>query len=474
MKKRIALELIYPFYFIILFIVVTSNTSYSQEKMFKNEILVYILPDTLELPNELATITDINKATIKSKTLSRVMHEINIKRLEKAFQNFEEKDTLKTLRSGKKIKMPNLSRIFKIILNDENNVDETVRILSKEKGVLFAEKNGRASSSSIEPNDEYFNLQWGLKNGITGNDIHAPDAWEIQNPLSNTIIAVVDGGIDKTHPDLLNNVSGDNGVTYNDFDYDHGTHIAGIIAANSNNNIGIAGVSWYSQLHSENIDNTDDIGKYQGVVDAVDYSSNVRVLNNSWKLVDPIGRNSTIVRMAFAYAYKNDRVAVAAMGNNGQSIIHYPAGFQQGVIAVGATNSNDARWSWSNYGNHIDVVAPGVGIYSTFDDDYDYMDGTSMATGFVSGIAGLILSYNYNNPFSSFPSLENDDVENIIKLSANDLGAAGWDIYYGSGRVNANEALSRITEPYVLEHNSVAGGTIYSSTGPYYDLPPKK
>jgi subtilisin family serine protease/tetratricopeptide (TPR) repeat protein len=340
--------------------------------------------------------------------------------------------------------------------------------------VLFAESNGTTKPLVI-PNDEHFGRQWNLRNtgqygGTPGADIKAPEAWDIYTGNSSNIIAVVDGGIDNTHPDLSGKVSGDAGWGWNG----HGIHVAGIASAKTNNTTGVAGVDWNAQLHAQRVDNTDDAGTYQAVVDAVNYSANVRVLNNSWGLY-PWGRYSTTVRLAFAYAYKMNRVAAAAMGNNGTTSTIYPAGFGQGIIAVGATTVFDSKADYSNMGNHIDVSAPG-GYYDQnerqilstcrdgylfSDPDYEYMCGTSMATPHVSGIASLLKGYNSN--------LYNDDIEQIIRLSADDKGDPGFDTWYGTGRVNALKALRRLRGPFTLTQSYVMGGTDQGASN-YYQM----
>lgn len=126
---------------------------------------------------------------------------------------------------------------------------------------------------------------------------------------------------------------------------------------------------------------------------------------------------------------------------------------------------NDLRSIWgsygSNYGNHIDVTAPGTSIWSTlpYTNQYESWNGTSMAAPFVSGIASLLKGYN--------ATLYNDDIENIIRISADDKGDPGWDQYYGTGRVNAYKALQFLQSPYQLSQLSAYGGTDYSSTGTY-------
>lgn len=199
-------------------------------------------------------------------------------------------------------------------------------------------------------------------------------------------------------------------------------------------------------------------------MDAVNYSSNVCVLNNSWGLTDENhnpGRYSTTVKIAYVYAYNANRSMVSSMGNHNVThpgVPNYPAGFGIG-IAVGATDNNDNIANFSVHGNYIDVSAPGVGIYSTLINGYGYMSGTSMATPFVSGIASLLKGYNQN--------LANDDIENIIRLSADDKGVNGFDNTYGYGRVNAEQALKYLQSPYSLYQWTTNGGSVASSTGQY-------
>lgn len=316
---------------------------FSQTNEVEDEILVYFIPDSLELPDGITELTDANKLKIKSKDLDNAFKKIELKSLKKAFPDFSLNDTVKVSDDGSKIKLPNMSRIFKLKLKKKDDVQTVIDILSKEKSVLFAEHNGIATPEII-PNDQYFSYQWSLQSGGGTGKIQAPEAWDIYTGNSNNIIAIVDGGVDGTHPDLSGKVSGDAGYGWDG----HGIHVAGIASAKTNNwdgtnYVGIAGVDWNAQLHAQRIDYIDDAGVYQAVVDAVNYSTNVRVLNNSWTLInsDYSPRYSTTVRYAFAYAYKMNRVSACANGNSQESYpnrTYYPAGFGQGIIAVGACN----------------------------------------------------------------------------------------------------------------------------------------
>lgn len=380
-----------------------------------------------------------------------------------ALPRFNKKDTLKLLSKGIKLKQPDMTKLFRIKVPKGKSRKEIIEHLNTLPEVLYAEPNGKVTPNVL-PNDTRFNDQWGLRNTTNpGADIHATAAWDIYTGDSNNIIAIIDGGTDSSHEDLNNKVAGgDSGYGWSG----HGIHVSGIAAAESNNNQGVSGVDWNALLHNQRIDNvSDDADTYQAIVDAVNYSENVHVLNNSWSLVNADkspGRNSTTIRQAFAYAYKANRTSVAAMGNHQTThpdVVQYPAGFEN-VISVGATDDNDQIAAFSVHGNNIDVSAPGVNILSThLSGGYGYLSGTSMATPFVSGLASLLKGYN--------PDLDNDDIKNIIELSADDRGDQGYDTEFGFGRINAERALNFLKAPYTLSQWASTGGNIVNSTSQF-------
>lgn len=407
-------------------------------------------------------------SAIIQRTLARF--NINQNQITPAFPNFDEADTLKIASDGRQIGMPNMAKVFKIHIPDGISRKEAIDSLTKFREVLFAEPNGTVGFDVI-PNDPNFVYQWGLKNGTTGRDIHATEAWDIFTGSANTKIAVIDQGVDGTHPDLAGKVTGSTTI----YGY-HGTAVAGVAAANGNNSIGIAGVNWNAQIIAKALSGTnesDDSFVYDQVVNSVNEGADV--LTNSWKLLNSDGtpgRYSTTVRMAFAYAYKQNRVATASIGNTGNTTntIQYPGSFGQGIIAVGAIDQNDVKADFSTYGSAIDVVAPGVEILSTYrggiyfsDPNYEYLDGTSFSTPAVAGVASLLKGYN--------PNLYNDDIERIIQLSADDIttspATTGWDQYTGYGRVNARKALDYLRTPYVVNKPYSLGGTDLGGTSTY-------
>lgn len=278
---------------------------------------------------------------IRSTAIQQMMTRFNINKnqLTSAFPNFNEADTLKQLADGRTISQSNMARIFKVQVPAIVSTQEVIDSLKKLPEVLFAEPNFHDYRAHGFPNDPHYENgdQWGLNNygqsgGTNDADIDAPEAWQITTG-SNVLIGVIDDGVDAVHEDLSGKVGGDAGVYSGNqnWAFGHGTHVSGIAAAIGNNTKGITGVNWAATINSQRIENGSDQDFYNGIMDAVNAGS--KILNNSWG-----GSGySTTIRMAFANAYKSNVVAVASMGNNNTSSISYPAGYGQGIIAVGAT-----------------------------------------------------------------------------------------------------------------------------------------
>lgn len=249
------------------------------------------------------------------------------------------------------------------------------------------------------PDDPLFASQWGL------SAIEAPQAWAITQGSPNVTVAVVDSGIDISHPDLSGKIIGSATLTANAGNvYDragHGTHVAGIIAAIPNNGVGVAGDGYNTTLLNlkASADSSSATSPSfsceaiaQSIVYAVDHSA--QVVNLSLGSPTPCD----LMASAVAYAWNHDVLIIAAAGNENTSAPVYPAAFPD-VIAVAATDQNDQRASFSNYGaSWVDIAAPGADILSTVptysnptgQTSYAYMSGTSMAAPFVAGAAALI------------------------------------------------------------------------------------
>lgn len=345
-------------------------------------------------------------------------------------------------------------------------LEEMIAALGRNPAIAYAHPN-HYFRASLTPNDPLFKYQYGLSNtgqqigsvpgsptGSASADIKAPSAWEETTGLDTVTVAVVDSGVDLTHPDLAGNMkaSGRDFVN-NDFDATddnaHGTQVAGVICAVSDNGEGIAGVAWSCRylpvkvLDAAGVGTSDKIA--QGITWAVD--NDASIINLSFG--GPTGDET--LRNAVKYAYDKGVVVVAAAGNTGLAV-EYPAAYDSYVLAVAASDYHDARASWSCVGSALDVAAPGVRILSTvptwfFTADslpYGYADGTSVAAAHVSGLAALIRGLK--------PALTPDQIMNVIRYSADDVNGSaytGKDEQLGYGRINMEKALV----PLRLEKN---------------------
>ncbi len=338
-----------------------------------------------------------------------------------------------------------------------------IEALNRDPRVRYAEPNYVVRAFAT-PNDPYLAQQWAY------TTIRARAAWEIVTGTTSVTIAVVDTGIDPTHPDLQGKIVAGYDYVENDNDprdrNGHGTHVAGIAAAVTNNGIGVAGMSWGARIMPLRALDEMGNGDTAKVASAIGWAhlNGAKIINLS------LGgdQSSQTLQEAITRAHNAGILVVAAMGNGPSSTPTYPAAFSD-VMAVGATDINDARAYYSNYGSHIDISAPGgvmachgiTGIYSTMPTydvvltlpnssgctyyrGYDTMQGTSQATPFVSGLAALIWSQD--------PTLTPNQVQQIIQSTAVDLGAPGWDQLFGWGRIDALAAVETLLtlEPPLL------------------------
>jgi hypothetical protein len=273
--------------------------------------------------------------------------------------------------------------------------------------------------------------------------IEADAAWNIEKGSTRTVIAILDTGIDYNHQDLsAHYVTGGYDWVNNDMDpwddHYHGTHCAGIAAAVMDNGYGVTGVT-QSGLWAEKVLDARGTGWWDdlasGIIHATD--NGVDVISMS------LGGSSysALVDDACAYAYNQGVILLGAAGNHGNDIgitPFYPA-CHDTVMAVSGTDSNDDRYTGSNYGTPIEVAAPGVNVYSTMPGNkYGYLTGTSMSAPHVAGVTALSWSHD--------PSLTNIEMRDRLHQAVDDLGDPGWDPYFGYGRTNALKALSGAPE----------------------------
>jgi len=439
----------------------------------EREVIVMFKSDAV-IPPENRTKGRPDEFQIPEQGLRQVLLHANIEAISRLMPDFRPEERHAVTRTGEEVQLTDWSNVYVIRLPQPNAREGFLNALKKRPAVIFAEPNGRAEHD-LTPNDEYFNRQWALKNdgtyiqgsGTAGADINATQAWDITTGSSSIKIGIVDGGMQTDHPDFAGRVTGDAGDGY-----PHGTVVAGVAAAQGNNSIGVAGVAWNVGIINEDYGAGSDADNAAAVRSASNRGADI--INNSWKLV-PVGRYSTAVRLAFADVYKQNRAAAASMGNQYGEVIQYPAAFGQGIITVGATTNEDVKAVYSSTGNWIDVVAPGGAgsgssdekddIYTTTSGgSYGYMAGTSFAVPVATGIAALLLSVN--------PNLYNDDVEQIIRVTADEVAGMGgqeWTTEYGTGRVNARKALDLIRSPNTVNQWTASGGSSVGNTG-YYKM----
>ena len=346
-----------------------------------------------------------------------------------------------------------------IIKVPEDNLPEALVKLNNNLLVDYAEPNFMVSAF-YTPNDPEFSSQSYL------GSIQVPEAWDIAHG-DGVVVAVLDTGMELSHPDLdganwinsgefgldeygldrqsngldddkngyvddwvgWNFVDGSNSIFDN---HGHGTHVAGLIGARMDNNLGIAGVAPDVTIMPLKVLDASGQGSYTGVAEAITYAvdNGANIINLGFGGV----AQSDILKAAIDYAESHGVLVVAAAGNTGSNTLMYPASYPY-VLSVGAVSS-DLNWaSFSTFGSEINLVSPGVGVYSTLlGGSYGLMSGTSMSSAQVSGVAALL---------ASSPQFDTANKVRVALLgSVHDLGDPGWDIYYGDGLVRALDALN--------------------------------
>jgi subtilisin family serine protease len=328
--------------------------------------------------------------------------------------------------------------------------------------VREASLNYIAAVTGEPPDDEYFMYQYALFNygqvyrpdldlqGTTGSDIKAIDGWEWTTGGEEIIIAVADSGVASDHEDLVNKVTaGYNFIDDNDNPYDdhgHGTFVASIAAANTNNGVGMAGVSWHAKIMPVKVMSYEGYGSYLVIAAGIRYAADhgAHIINLSIGGSNP----SFILEDACWYAFDRGSLVVASTGNTGSYVL-YPAGYDDYCLAVAATDDDDKWAPWSNNGPQVDVAAPGWFVFGAFFspqepgklDNYGWGSGTSFSAPYVAGAAALLMHYK--------PFLNHSQVMDLIRYTADDINRTehpGVDDYLGYGRIN----LGTLLGPYEL------------------------
>ena len=315
---------------------------------------------------------------------------------------------------------------FDVVKVEDKSVEQAVQEYEKNPDVEYAEPN-YIYTIQWTPNDpDFSSRQWGPQK------VQAPEAWDVTRGSSSTRIAIVDTGVQYDHPDLAGKVV--RGYDFVDDDSDpydgngHGTHCAGIAAAVTDNGRGIAGMAPNATIYAVRVLNDNGSGTLDDVANGIIHAADNGADVISLSLGAPVG--ATTLRNAVDYAWNSGSVVVAAAGNSGTSLPSYPA-YYDNAIAVAATDSNDNKASFSNYGSWVDVAAPGVDIYSTYTgSSYRSLSGTSMATPHVAGLAGLLDAQGRSA----------SQIRAAIENTADPISGTGT--YWSKGRINAYKAVN--------------------------------
>jgi parallel beta-helix repeat protein len=409
------------------------------------------------------------------RSLKELNEQFGVRLVSKVFRQNEKPDArpgLLAMGGGKAGAVPDLTRIYKLRLDEDADIGAVIDEYMRNPLVEYAEPN-YIYKVFATPSDTQFSSQW------AHTKLDSETGWDIETGNESTIIAIIDTGVDWNHPDLADNIwnNTDEVSDGNDTDgngyvddvrgYDfvdttsscysgedckvednnpmdfhgHGTHCSGIAAAVTNNAVGVAGVCWNCKVMALKAGfkytTGDGVLEEEDVAQAIEYAA-----NNSADVISMSfgGTHTQLIQDAIDYAYSQGVVLIAASGNEntGSEYSSYPAAYDN-VIAVSATTNSDTKSSYSNYGYWIDVSAPGgeptyqssSAILSTmFDNAYASWAGTSMACPHVAGLAGLILSKN--------PGFTQAEVRKVLKSSTDPIST---DKYMGFGRINLNKAL---------------------------------
>lgn len=338
---------------------------------------------------------------------------------EKRFQGILSKHNAKSQRSLDKLGV----HVVDVPKGQEKRL---LALLASEPDMDFVELDRFVAPSAI-PNDPAYSSQW--HHGVIGTAA----AWDSAN-ASNVTIAILDTGVTTNHPDLAAALlPGYNVVSQNSDISDltgHGTKTSGTAAAIVNNGEGVSGVAYGAKILPVRITNDPSSYAYwsdiaNGITWAADHGA--KVVSNSYA-----SYTGSSVSQAAAYLRNKGGIFFCSAGNDGAQIA---SNADANVVVVGATDQYDARAYFSNYGSFLDLVAPGVGIWTTdTSGGYSNPSGTSFSTPLAAGVAALVYGVN--------PQLKPADVEAIMKNSAKDLADPGYDIYYGSGRIDAAAAVA--------------------------------
>jgi uncharacterized repeat protein (TIGR02543 family) len=356
-----------------------------------------------------------------------------------------------------------------VVIYVKGDVDDAIAAYESDPNVEYAERNIKIELSYV-PNDPQYSTQWALAQGVSTN---IAQAWDLLPARAGkTRVAVMDTCFQLDHPDLKANfntqykydataVSGrDTDVSADPGQTDgtsHGCHVAGIVAANSNNGVGVAGTS-NNKAEIVPIKVFDATGCHiDDLVRGIKYAiqTNCKIINMSLGYYPAIDGGESLTLRRVVYEATNAGILVIASGGNkNRTELNYPSDYSN-VLAVTWTDSSDVISPHSDHNSRKDIAAPGVFIQSTmYGGGYGYMSGSSMSSPYVAGVAALVMSAN--------PSLPASKVAEILKGTAQDLGAPGRDDYYGYGLVDAKKAVEEALKYHVVTFKDYNGAVLSS------------
>ncbi len=348
---------------------------------------------------------------------------------------------------------------YKLRGNSRNGYDvlAAANKLAEDPRILWAVPDMQFTGRfDMIPNDPSFGSCWGIHNtgqygGVADTDMDGPEAWDITTGSSDIKIVILDSGAEQDHPDINQlpgadfTGNGTGGDPLNSCD-NHGTAVAGCVTGIINNALGGVGIAPDCKVLAAKIGVANfpcDLGTWTGqmswTADALYWArtEGARVSNNS----NSYGSPDPTIKAAYTSTYNTGMVHFASAGNDAVAVLGYPSSLEN-VHSISAINYYGTLAGFSSWGAGLSMTAPGVSVYTTdrtgadgySSGDYTYVQGTSFSSPYAAGVAALLLS--------SDPSLTSVEVGEILQCTAVDYGAAGYDIYYGHGLINANNALN--------------------------------
>lgn len=410
------------FLLILMFLSVSSSAQKLSYDYYDGQLWVQLDPTSTKTLT--STIDKVDKGSFITLLGKEVMEEYGLIRVRKPFHFAID---------------ASVRDVYQLFFTAEGQEQEFAKKLEQLSVVNYAERIP-IMRPTLTPNDlgpaSGTNDQWGL------HKIQAQLAWNITTGNTQVKVAIVDDAVLTTHPDLVPNLLAGYDVADNDANampnetgMSHGTHVAGIVSASTNNGVGIASIGFSVKIIPIKSSNSSEFisDAYAGVVWA--YQNDADVINMSWGGSGFSQTGQNIINNAYAAGCVN----VAAAGNDNVTTIFYPAGYNN-VISVASTTTNDAKSSFSNYGSWVDISAPGSAIRSTYftgnyTPSYADLQGTSMASPMVAGLCALVKSVN--------PQMTQTQIQNCVLTTADNINSANGSYLgqLGSGRINAYQAV---------------------------------